>query len=80
MLWNNAGYQGQIKPTLEYDPADFSTVLNINVTGMFIVLQTVAKNMAASGGGTIVNTASVADWVALLPWWHTPPARRLFWP
>ena len=60
MLWNNAGYQGQIKPTLEYDPADFSTVLNINVTGMFIVLQTVAKNMAASGGGTIVNTASVA--------------------
>lgn len=70
MLWNNAGYQGQIKPTLEYDPADFARVMNINVTGMFIVLQSVAKKMASqtSKGGkgefshpfSIVNTASVA--------------------
>jgi len=61
MLWNNAGYQGQIKPTLEYDPADFAAVMNINVTGMFIVLQAVGKVMAKQEtGGTIVNTASVA--------------------
>lgn len=70
MLWNNAGYQGQIKPTLEYDPVDFARVMNINVTGMFIVLQSVAKKMAsqmkADGNTTvshpfsIVNTASVA--------------------
>lgn len=61
MLWNNAGYQGQIKPTLEYDPADFAAVMNINVTGMFIVLQSVAKQMAkTSGKYSIVNTASVA--------------------
>lgn len=33
MLWNNAGYQGLIKPTLDYDPADFAKVMNINVTG-----------------------------------------------
>jgi NAD(P)-dependent dehydrogenase (short-subunit alcohol dehydrogenase family) len=74
MLWNNAGYQGQIKPTLEYDPDDFARVMNINVTGMFVVLQSVARRMAsqydeACGEGTtgdvshpfsIVNTASVA--------------------
>ena len=68
MLWNNAGYQGHIKPTLEYDPADFARVMNINVTGMFIVLQNVAKKMAAqkkegdtvSHPFSIVNTASVA--------------------
>ncbi|KAL7443416.1 hypothetical protein ACHAXM_012077 [Skeletonema potamos] len=69
MLWNNAGYQGQIKPTLEYDPVDFARVMNINVTGMFVVLQSVAKKMAAQkrdGDNTvshpfsIVNTASVA--------------------
>lgn len=66
MLWNNAGYQGQIAPTLEYSLTDFANVMNINVTGMFTVLQTVAKNMAAakkSNDGhkfTIVNTASVA--------------------
>jgi len=47
MLWNNAGYQGQIKPTLDYDPVDFARVMNINVTGMFIVLQSVAKRMAS---------------------------------
>ncbi|KAL3784156.1 hypothetical protein ACHAWO_006370 [Cyclotella atomus] len=67
MLWNNAGYQGQIKPTLEYDPADFARVMNINVTGMFIVLQSVAKQMSqqkadgeTSHPYSIVNTASVA--------------------
>jgi NAD(P)-dependent dehydrogenase (short-subunit alcohol dehydrogenase family) len=71
MLWNNAGYQGQIKPTLEYDPKDFALVMNINVTGMFVVLQAVAKKMAEqqqSQGNesdkrssySIVNTSSVA--------------------
>ncbi|KAL3808617.1 hypothetical protein ACHAXA_008998 [Cyclostephanos tholiformis] len=74
MLWNNAGYQGQIRPTLEYDPSDFARVMNINVTGMFVVLQSVARRMASqrddkSGGVrngcvshpfSIVNTASVA--------------------
>lgn len=64
LLWNNAGYQGQIKPTLEYDPADFAMVMNINVTGMFIVLQAVAKQMVAQGKKdtlySIVNTSSVA--------------------
>jgi NAD(P)-dependent dehydrogenase (short-subunit alcohol dehydrogenase family) len=73
LLWNNAGYQGQIKPTLDYSTDDFATVMNINVTGMFIVLQTVAKYMAAAHeqavqesstvdghNYAIVNTASVA--------------------
>ena len=66
MLWNNAGYQGQIKPTLDYDPKDFANVMSINVTGMFIVMQSAAKHMAeAFKNGidakfSIVNTASVA--------------------
>ena len=72
MLWNNAGYQGEIKPTLEYSLADFANVMNINVTGSFTMLQKVAKKMAAANDQTpddgdsnkrkfsIVNTASVA--------------------
>lgn len=72
LLWNNAGYQGQIKPTLEYDPTDFALVMNVNVTGMFIVLQTVAKQMIKQQKEStddmdtnchpysIVNTSSVA--------------------
>jgi NAD(P)-dependent dehydrogenase (short-subunit alcohol dehydrogenase family) len=64
-LWkNNAGYQGQIAPTLDYDPVDFANVMNTNVTGMLIILQAVAKKMSAEGGNnrsfSIVNTASVA--------------------
>lgn len=64
LCWNNAGYQGRIKPTLEYDPEDFARVMNINVTGMFIILQAVAKKMQAQGKYdttySIVNTSSVA--------------------
>lgn len=75
LLWNNAGYQGQIKPTLDYDVNDFDSVMKINVTGMFTVLQSVAKCMVAADGESsktnesmggkpfkfaIVNTASVA--------------------
>jgi hypothetical protein len=35
-------------------------VMDINVTGTFIVMQAVAKVMKANGGGSIVNTASVS--------------------
>jgi NAD(P)-dependent dehydrogenase (short-subunit alcohol dehydrogenase family) len=45
LLWNNAGYQGQICPILTMSPTDFQSVMNINVTGMFIVLQAVARRM-----------------------------------
>ena len=68
LLWNNAGYQGQILPTLDYDVEDFATVMNVNVTGMFSVLQAVSKRMAKAKETNsevdfkfaIVNTASVA--------------------
>ena len=67
LLWNNAGYQGQIAPILEQNPIDFAAVMNINVTGMFIVLQAVGKRMVAQqqqqkqpSSLSIVNTASVA--------------------
>ncbi|CAK9050668.1 2, partial [Durusdinium trenchii] len=60
-LWNNAGYQGEMKPTHEYPIEDFARVVNINVTGSFVMLQTVAKAMISSKTtGSIVNTASVA--------------------
>ena len=63
-----------IKPTLEYSLTDFANVMNVNVCGIFTVLQTVAKKMAAandkasnsdgshkcSNTYAIVNTASVA--------------------
>ncbi|GMI28417.1 hypothetical protein TeGR_g3771 [Tetraparma gracilis] len=58
LLWNNAGYQGAISQTLTYPVEDFSRVMSINVTGMFVVLQACARLM--KDGSAIVNTASVA--------------------
>lgn len=67
LLWNNAGYQGQISPILTMSPSDFQSVMNINVTGMFIVLQAVARRMVEqqehdepASSYAMVNTASVA--------------------
>ena len=70
LLWNNAGYQGEITPILSMSPTDFANVMNINVTGMFIVLQAVAKHMvqqferdppsSTTSSYAMVNTASVA--------------------
>lgn len=56
LLWNNAGYQGQMKPILEYESMDFKAVLEVNVLGAFHVLKAVARVMAENGGGAIVNT------------------------
>ena len=60
LLWNNAGYQGAMKPLLEYPADDVQLVMDINVVGAFRVLQACAKNMASNGGGAIVQTGSVA--------------------
>ena len=61
LLFNNAGYQGHFGNVVDYDVADFRRVLDINVTGVFIVLKAFARNLTASGHpGAIVNSASMA--------------------
>ena len=61
LLFNNAGYQGRFANVLDYDPPDFERVLDINVTGVFRVLQQFARHLVSSGRpGAIVNTASMA--------------------
>jgi len=60
MLFNNAGYQGDFKKIHEYPADDFQRVIQINTIGAFHVLQRVSAHMVNSGGGAIVNTASMA--------------------
>ena len=62
LLFNNAGYQGDFKNTLEYTTHDFQKIMNINVVGAFIVIREIAKIMKQQKpqGGSIVNTASMA--------------------
>ena len=61
LLFNNAGYQGAFGNILDYDATDFRRVLDINVTGAFLVLKRFARDLVAtSRPGAVVNMASMA--------------------
>jgi NAD(P)-dependent dehydrogenase (short-subunit alcohol dehydrogenase family) len=57
---NNAGIEGAVAPTADYDDAMFDAVMAVNVRGVFLGLKYVLKQMLAQKGGAIVNTASTA--------------------
>jgi NAD(P)-dependent dehydrogenase (short-subunit alcohol dehydrogenase family) len=61
---NNAGIEGNVAPTAEYDEAMFDTVMGVNVKGVFLGLRHVLPVMLKQKHGAIVNTASVAGLVA----------------
>ena len=62
-FFNNAGIEGSIAPITDYDEDEFDAVLAVNVRGVFLGLKHVIPVMQANGGGSIVNTASVAGLV-----------------
>jgi NAD(P)-dependent dehydrogenase (short-subunit alcohol dehydrogenase family) len=43
---------------LEMDPAEWQRIIDINLTGVFNVAQLVARQMAKTGGGSVINMAS----------------------
>ena len=58
-LINNAGVN-YVKPFLEIDPAEWRRVLDVDLTGSFLLTQLCARRMAHQGrGGSIVQIASV---------------------
>lgn len=58
---NNAGIGFMMKPLLDVDPADWATVIGVNLSGAFYCTQAAARAMVASGkGGRIINIASQA--------------------
>ena len=59
-FFNNAGIEGKLAPTAEYDEAMFDQVISVNLKGVFLGLRHVLPQMIKQGGGAIVNTASVA--------------------
>ncbi len=59
-FFNNAGIEGRVAFTAEYDEAVFDAVLAVNVKGVFLGLKYVIPAMLQGGGGSIVNTASTA--------------------
>lgn len=60
VFFNNAGVEGDVAPIRDYPLAVFQHVLDVNVVGVFLGLKHVIPVMAAQGGGSIINTSSVA--------------------
>lgn len=60
---NNAGWEGVIKPTIEYPEDVFSKVMDINVRGVFLGMKYVLPEMIRQKNGAIINTASSAGLV-----------------
>jgi NAD(P)-dependent dehydrogenase (short-subunit alcohol dehydrogenase family) len=57
-LVNNAGMV-RFGTLAELSVEDWKLVLEVNLTGTFLVARTTARRMAAAGGGAIVNVASI---------------------
>jgi 3-oxoacyl-[acyl-carrier protein] reductase len=59
ILVNSAGIDGAGVNALELTNEEWQRVLDVNLTGPFLVARAAARNMAENGGGAIVNVASL---------------------
>jgi NAD(P)-dependent dehydrogenase (short-subunit alcohol dehydrogenase family) len=60
-FFNNAGVEGKLAPTHEYDVAEFDRLMRVNLRGVFLGLRHVLPFMVARGSGAVVNTASIGS-------------------
>ena len=63
-FFNNAGIEGKVAHTADYDEAVFDQVISVNVKGVFLGLRHVLPEMIKQKSGAVVNTASVAGLTA----------------
>lgn len=57
---NNAGIGGVLAPMHDLDLDKWQRMMDINLTGVFLCMQAELKAMLKTGGGSIVNIASLA--------------------
>jgi len=60
IAFNNAGIEGQLGPLQETTAENIDRVIDINVKGLLYAMKHETRLMLKSGGGCIVNNASVA--------------------
>jgi 3alpha(or 20beta)-hydroxysteroid dehydrogenase len=63
-LVNNAAVILEARPFLEESPEEFARLLDVNVMGVWLGMQSAGRAMTATGGGAIVNISSTAGMVA----------------
>jgi NAD(P)-dependent dehydrogenase (short-subunit alcohol dehydrogenase family) len=59
VLYNNAGI-GSFNRLEDWDPAEWDRILRVNLTGVFAGFRAAVPHLRASGGGSIVSTASIS--------------------
>ena len=62
VVFNNAGI-GRVTPTETLEYSEWRNTVNVDLDGVFLVAREAIREMLKSGGGTIVNTASMYGWV-----------------
>lgn len=65
IAFNNAGVEGNIAPTTEQTAQNYHHVFDINVMGVLLSMKHQIPAMMASGGGAIVNMASIAGLIGM---------------
>lgn len=62
VVFNNAGI-GRVFPSHELEYAEWRNTVNVDLDGVFLVAREAIREMLKSGGGSIINTASMYGWV-----------------
>ena len=60
VMFNNAGIPSSFRRILDNDLRDFDRVMGVNLFGVMVGTQLAARHMAEHGGGSIINTSSIA--------------------
>jgi NAD(P)-dependent dehydrogenase (short-subunit alcohol dehydrogenase family) len=59
IMFNNAGIGG-LSPLHEWTPEEWNRLLAVNLTGVYLGFRAAVPHIQASGGGSIVSTASIS--------------------
>jgi len=65
LFFNNAGISGSGVRTVECSIEEFNAIVDVNLKGVFYGLKFVISEMLKTGGGVIVNTASLGGLVGI---------------
>lgn len=62
VVFNNAGI-GRVHSSHDLEYSEWRSTVNVDLDGVFLVARESIREMLKTGGGTIVNTASMYGWV-----------------
>jgi len=65
VVYNNAGIEGASEFLAQMKEADFDRVIAINLRGVWLGMKYTLPHLIKAGGGSIINTASIAGLVGL---------------